>query len=250
VIDLRLGDSLDLLRSIPDASVDAVITDPPYSSGGFTRADRTADTATKYVQTGTALDRPDFSGDSRDQRSWLYWCALWISECHRIVKPSGYFLMFTDWRQLPQASDAIQCGGFVWRGLITWDKSEGARAPHTGYFRHQCEYIVWGTSGVSKAADWGGPWPGCFQIPVLQSDKHHQTGKPTKLMRELVKCCPPGGTILDPFAGSGTTGVAAEAEGRGFIGIEKTAVYHSIAKVRLEGRTPLFDATPLLEACP
>ena len=206
---------------------DAIITDPPYSTGGLTRSDRAPNPHSKYTQTGSDRSRLEFSGDNRDGRSWAYWCNLWLSECLRIVKPSGYVLMFTDWRQLPTASDAIQAAGWVWRGIISWDKTEGARAPHTGYFRHQCEYLVWGTRGVSKKNS--GPWPGAFRFPVLQRDKHHLTGKPTELLRRLVRVAPPGGLVLDPFMGSGTTGVACALEGRRFIGAEIDPGYFEIA---------------------
>jgi site-specific DNA-methyltransferase (adenine-specific) len=232
------GEALAVLRTIPSESVDAVITDPPYSSGGFTRGDRTQKPSDKYQQQGTARKFGEFTGDSRDARSFAYWSALWLSECHRIVKPSGYCLTFTDWRQLPLTTDALQAGGWVWRGIITWDKTEGARAPHTGYYRHQCEYVPWGTKGVSRPADHGGPWPGLFRCPVRQSDKHHVTGKPTELMRKLVEVVPPGGTILDPFMGSGTTIVAAVSQGRRAIGIEMDPHYHQIAAERIEELIP------------
>lgn len=228
------GESLDILRQLPDHCVDAVITDPPYSSGGQTHADRSKDPVAKYQQTTNKIvNRPTFAGDNRDARSWLHWCTLWISECHRIVKPGGYFLMFSDWRQLPLASDAIQFGEFIWRGTIAWDKTEGSRAPHKGYFRHQCEYILWGTNGACAKATHAGPYPGCFRISVKQSDKHHLTGKPTALMEHLVSIVPPGGVILDPFAGSGTTLVAAKNKGLNFIGIEKEAGYWQVAVNRL-----------------
>jgi site-specific DNA-methyltransferase (adenine-specific) len=70
---LNRGDALGVLRSMPTASVDAVITDPPYSSGGFTRGDRAGSTSTKYTLTGTQVERPEFAGDNRDQRSFGYW---------------------------------------------------------------------------------------------------------------------------------------------------------------------------------
>lgn len=206
------------LCQFPPDHFDAVITDPPYSSGGLTRSDRSANPRLKY---GIARKpRQDFTGDNRDQRAYLAWCTLWISECHRVLRPHGYLLMFSDWRQLPTATDAIQAGGLVYRGLITWDKTDGARAPHTGYFRHQAEFIPWGTKGVSRPTDHGGPWPGVYRFPVRQADKFHLTGKPTDLCRRLVQCVRPGGLILDPFAGSGSTLIAAALEGRRSVGIE------------------------------
>lgn len=249
-----LGEALACLRGLEDASVDMVAADPPYSSGGFTRGDRNQDARAKYERDGVAVERISFTGDNRDGRSWAYWCALWLSECRRVLKPgSGYALMFTDWRQLPLATDAFQAGGLVWRGIVTWDKGEGARGPHTGYFRHQCEYVVWGSAGALGPSEHGGPWPGAHHIPVRQDDKFHMTGKPTELMRELVKVCPPGGLVVDPFAGSGTTLVACELEGRRGIGFELEpenvrisnariqAARESIdAKAKLDGQRPLF----------
>ena len=127
-VKLFLGDCLTLLPTLPDKSIDLTVCDPPYSSGGFTRGDRTGDPTEKYVQTGTEIIRDSFSGDNRDGRSWCYWSALWMSEAYRVTVPSGRLLMFCDWRQLPLASDAIQAGGFVWRGIIAWDKGPSARA--------------------------------------------------------------------------------------------------------------------------
>lgn len=227
------GDCLSVLRSMPDESVDAVITDPPYSSGGLTHAEHSKDPIEKYQQTGTKIVRPSFVGDNKDARSWMHWCVLWIAECQRITKKGGYFLMFTDWRQLPLATDAIQFGDYVWRGIVAWDKTEGSRAPHKGYFRHQCEYIVWGTKAKCPKATHSGPYPGCYRFPVKQSDKFHLTGKPTSLMEKLVSVVPEGGIILDPFAGSGTTLVAAKNTGRQYIGIEKDIANYNVALSRL-----------------
>lgn len=230
-VDLHRGNCLHVLQSLPDASVDAVITDPPYSSGGRTSGERSATPVSKYEQGGQKLSRPTFPGDNRDQRSWHYWLALWLSECWRIVKPGGYVLMFSDWRQLPTATDALQAGGFIWRGVVAWDKGRAARAPHPGYFRHQCEYIVWGTNGPCVSQ--GGVHDGCFQVPIVQSDKHHLTGKPTRLMDQLVRVVPEGSVILDPFMGSGTTGVACVRSGRSFIGVELDDYYYQVAQRRI-----------------
>ncbi|MGL5512630.1 MAG: DNA methyltransferase [Sporomusa sp.] len=124
-------------------------------------------------------------------------------------------------------------GELAWRGVIAWDKTESGRAPHKGYFRHQCEYIVWGTKGVCPKTERSGLFPGCFRFPVKQSDKFHLTGKPTPLLEQLVSIVPQGSIILDPFAGSGTTLVAAKKLERIFIGIEKDVGYWNIAADRV-----------------
>lgn len=196
--ELIQGEALPALHAMADESVDAVITDPPYSSGGFSRDDKGKDPDAKYTQSSSQGRYPTFSGDSRDQRSYMTWCALWIAECTRVLKPGGYFMAFTDWRQLPVMTDAVQAGGIFWRGIIAWDKGRGARAPHKGYFRHQCEYIVWGTKGAAIQLEHDGPFDGCIQSTVKRDDKHHMTGKPTALMRELVRPVLPGGGSARP----------------------------------------------------
>lgn len=229
---IHAHDTLAVLWDMVGASVDAVITDPPYSSGGAFRSDRMTDTTTKYVQTGTALRRPDFDGDNRDQHAFEYWCVLWMSECLRIAKPGAPFLTFTDWRQLAPTIDALQAAGWIFRGVVPWDKGEGVR-PFPGRFRAQAEFIVWGSRGPMAVERGVSPLPGAYAFPVLQSDKHHITGKPTGLMRKLVRICEPGGVILDPFAGSFTTGIAAVIEGYRFVGIERSAEYIDVGRRRL-----------------
>ena len=231
---LYQGDCLEILPTLEAGSVDAVVTDPPYSSGGQFRSDRTASTNSKYACSTSQGLYNDFSGDSRSQRAWGYWSALWLSACYAATKPSGYALTFTDWRQLPTASDALESGGYVWRGIVAWNKGRGSRAAHPGLFRHQCEYVVWGTRGVSSAEGHDGPWDGCVAIPVRQADKHHITGKPTDLLVQLVSPAPIGGLVLDPFMGSGTTGVACLRTGRKFIGIEIDEHYFNVARKRIE----------------
>lgn len=238
------GDALALLASLPEACADAVITDPPYSSGGLHKGERTKSTDRKYTGTEHRGRRPDFAGDARDQRSWGYWCALWLGESLRILRDDAKLIAFCDWRQLPSLTDTMQAGGWIWRGIVPWNKGEGSR-PIPGGFRSQCEYAVWATSGALPAPSPGvGIHPGFFSVPVVQSDKHHQTGEPTALMRALVRAVRRGGLVVDPFAGSGTTGVAALAEGRSVILCERVPEYAEIARARCEeaARSPgLFD---------
>jgi site-specific DNA-methyltransferase (adenine-specific) len=226
------GDALAVLASLPDASVDAVITDPPYSSGGMVRGDRAAP-AEHGKYSGTAKFRlfTEFTGDSRDQRGYGYWCSMWLGECLRIAKPGGVALLFTDWRQLPVTTDILQAGGWVWRGIVPWAKP-GAR-PQSGRFAAQCEYVVWGSNGPMPVDHAAACLPGFFQaMPPRERD--HLSQKPVDVMRDLVRIAPKGGTVLDPFMGAGTTGVAAMIEGRSFIGAELTPHYQQVARERIE----------------
>lgn len=218
---LYLGDALAVLRALPTASVDAVITDPPYSSGGMYRGDRMQDVHTKYVQTDSESQGiAAFTGDNRDSFGYWFWCSVWLGECMRVVKPGGIAALFTDWRQLPTTVGGIQSGGWVWRGIVPWHKPNGR--PVQGRWANSCEYVVWGTNGP-RPLEIVGPhaFPGFYQATApLISDREHLTQKPLSVMRALVKIVPEGGVVMDPFMGSGTTGIAAVIERRRFIGVE------------------------------
>ena len=236
LVTLYCGDSLKLLGGMPAGSVQAVITDPPYSSGGLTRADRAnVGTSAKYVQQGTIKSYPEFFGDNRDQRSFIYWCTLWLAECWRITSAGGYLLMLSDWRQLPAMTDAIQAGGWVWRGIVPWDKTEGSK-PQRGWFRHQCEYVLCaskGSMGQEQSREVETCAPGLWRQKVNPAEKWHTTGKPVELMQFIMQVLPRGAVILDPFAGSGSTLVAARNLGFKSIGIELSAEYCERVRARL-----------------
>ncbi|MBF9172115.1 site-specific DNA-methyltransferase [Xanthomonas campestris pv. campestris] len=229
---LLQGDALTILPTLEANSFDALITDPPYASGGLTAAARAKPPSQKYVQGGGAQLHADFVGDERDQRSHLKWMHLWLSECARVLKDGAPVLLFTDWRQLPLTTDALQIAGFTWRGITVWDKTEGVR-PQLGRFRNQAEYIVWGSKGNMPLDRRAPVLPGVIRESVRKADKHHLTGKPTELMRQLVRICEAGGRVLDPFAGSGTTLVAAQLEGFEAVGIEMTDQYTAVTRDRL-----------------
>lgn len=232
------GDSLKILPTIESGSCQAVVTDPPYSSGGLHTSDRIRDTKDKYVVTGTKKVAPSFAGDNRDQRSYLTWCTLWLLECYRILAPGSPILVFTDWRQLPTVTDAIQAAGFVWRGVAVWDKTQGVR-PNKGSFRQQAEFIVYATKGARPKPAADAPClPGVFRhAPLSGGGKLHQVGKPVPLMNELIAIAPLGGRVLDPFMGSATTGVAALETKREFIGIEVDNHYWGVCVDRMRSRS-------------
>ena len=233
---MHCGDSLLWLPTLPDESAAMLLTDPPYSSGGAFRGDRSRGSVDKYIN-GENQERKqyaEFYGDNRDQRAMLAWCSLWLAECHRVLESGGVIVVFSDWRQLPTVTDAVQAGGFVWRGLIAWDKTEAARPSGAGYPSHQCEYAIWGSKGPlpQRPAGTGLSIGGCLRYPVVR-DKAHPTEKPIGLLLDLLKIGRPGGMVLDPFAGSGTTGAAALRSGCSFLGCEMSAEYHAIATDRL-----------------
>lgn len=232
---LHEGDALTRLPAL-DTPVDAVICDPPYNSGGRTMSERTTRTAReKYLRDGGrkhGFDLGDFSGENRDQRSYLAWLSLILAECYRLTRPGGAALVFSDWRQLPTTTDALQAAGYTWRGIAVWHKP--IARPQAGRLRQDCEFIVWGSNGAMVPGNDPVYLPGHFTGSQPRgTERVHITQKPEDVMRQLVRLVPPGGTVLDPFAGSGTTGAAALAEGRNFIGYEQSATYATGTRRRL-----------------
>ncbi|MEU7205619.1 site-specific DNA-methyltransferase [Streptomyces sp. NPDC045470] len=230
---LHQGDALDILAGLPDGCVDSVITDPPYNSGGRTAKERTSRSAKqKYTSADATHTLGDFTGENMDQRSYGFWLTQIMTQAHRLTRTGGTALLFTDWRQLPVTTDAIQAAGWLWRGVLAWNKPQVR--PQKGRFKQSCEFIVWASKGPIDAARNPVYLPGFYTASQPSGKvRQHITQKPVEVMRELVKISPEGGTVLDFCAGSGSTGVAALLEGRDFIGVEKTEHYASIAADRL-----------------
>lgn len=237
-ITIYHGEALNVLAGLEREDIAAVVVDPPYSSGGMFRSDRSVGTEDKYrgwSQNRDGSSRPptsqpgNFAGDSRDQRGYLAWSSLWLAQTWRLAKPTAQVFTFTDWRQLPITTDAVQAGGWTWRGVCVWDKGVGR--PMKGRFRNHLEYIVWGSHGAMPApAD---VYPSTLmRYAPPGTDRVHVTQKPLKLLQEILSVAPPG-TVLDPFMGSGTTLAAAHALGRHAVGIEIEERYCEHAATRL-----------------
>lgn len=213
----------------------AVITDPPYSSGGAFRSDRNQSTLKKYVMDKYRHRYQNFSGDNRDQLALMFWCMGWMSDLLEIAEPGGLLFNFIDWRGIPVIANSMQMGGWIWRGVMPWNKTEASR-PQRGFFRSQCEYIMTGSAGSlggEQARESDVCAPGFFTRPVLGKDKMHPSGKPLELMRDIISILPAESRVIDCFAGSGSTGIAAAEAGHECVLIEKDAHYFDLICKRL-----------------
>ena len=225
------GDVMHIVPHMTKAVFDAVITDPPYASGGASQTAKNRSTTEKYssLRGGKAL--PDFDSDQMDQRSWTRWTCEWLQMVRAACKPGAPICLFIDWRQLPSMTDALQWAGWIWRGIAVWDKPSGR--PQRGRFRQQAEFIVWGSNGKLPLERNVGCLPGVFR-QANPANRIHVTEKPLQLMRDVVQICEQGGRILDPFAGSGTTILAAVQEGYEAVGIELSATYFQLGTRRVK----------------
>lgn len=247
-ITIYHGDAREVLPTL--SNIDLVITDPPYSSGGAFRSDRNLATSEKYQLTGTQTMHANFPGDNRDQRTFTMWCSYWCADLLKITRTGAALLCFIDWRNLPCVIDAVQVGGWVYRGIIPWDKTEQVR-PDKGWFRSQCEYIVAATNGPLERGV-ATPYQtttGFLRYPVRIAEKQHSTQKPVELITAILKTRGDWQTMLDPFMGSGTALVAAKQMGRHAIGIDMEEHNCEIAAKRLsQSVLKLSDAAPAPQA--
>jgi site-specific DNA-methyltransferase (adenine-specific) len=117
------------------------------------------------------------------------------------------------------------------------DKTEASR-PRNGGFRAQCKFMAWGTRGPFPES--GVYLDGCFRM-LAERDKLHQAAKPLALMERLVTIAPVGGLVVDPFAGSGTTSVAALRQRRRVVGIEINSGWAQLARERVQAEIDASD---------
>ena len=228
---LHHGDNREILPTLGDGSVAHVITDPPYEAAAHTLGrrikvghDRDGDSY------GTAALLPlDFSPISDSEREQVG------AEIARVVR--RWVMAFCQVEATQKWADSFRGGALDYVRTGIWVKPDGqpqlsGDRPGMGYesivFAHPKGRKRWNGGGrlgvftLSKQQDGGGPPP-------------HPTTKPLPLMMELVELLTdPGDIVLDPFAGSGTTGVACLRLGRRFIGIEKSEAYAAIATERLK----------------
>ena len=225
---LYLGDCLQVLEGIE--RTDALITDPPYCSGSVSEASRSAAKG-QGLRSENIRRLGWFTGDNMGTAGLVFLLRAAAFEAVRILPPEGSMLTFCDWRMVPNVAPAIESAGLRYQNMVVWDKG------HMGMglgFRAQHEIILHHTNGSPVYHDMG-------TANVIRSrrvsadDREHQTQKPMDLMERLIGVvCPPSGSVLDPFMGSGSTGAAAIKAGRSFIGIEREPKYFDIACKRIE----------------
>lgn len=221
------GDALEVLRGMPNASVDAVIMDPPYASGG-----RNPAAARNIVAKSDRDDADWFIGDNMGSDTYIWLMREVARECLRVATAGSHAHVFTDWRQYTTLVTAWESVGWSLRSVVVWDKQRGGAMG--SFWRNNHEWVAVFVKGKHRALPHGGffnTWQGTKPQGGL-----HPTEKPLALMRYLVSSATPSDAnlpILDPFCGSGTTGVASLIEGRHFIGIEREPSYVEIARKRI-----------------
>lgn len=239
VATIHVGDCLDVMRGMEDASADAIVTDPPYCSGGFSESQRRQANG-QGLRFETIRDAGWFTGDNMGTAGLAFLLRALAFEAARVVKPTGSMLVFCDWRMLATLQPVIESAGVRFQNLVVWDKGNAGLG--TG-FRAQHELVMHFTFGSPAFHDQSsGNVITTKRMPA--AEREHQTQKPVDLMRRLVRVvAPEGGVVLDPFCGSGSTGVACVLERRGFIGVDRDVAHAETARRRiLDTEEPLRQA--------
>lgn len=222
---LYLGDCVEVTQSLDAGSIDVVLTDPPYSSGGRRENARSLRTS----MTRGVSDDDWIRGDAMSTAGFAYLMRLCAMQWRRLLVPGGHALSFIDWRMCAQLAAALETADLRQHPTLVWDKTHFGMG---AVFRNRHEWIVHFSNG-SPAAPQRRDVPNVLAFPPIRGGVH-PTQKPERLLTTILSVvCPTDGVVLDPFAGSGATLLAARKRGARSIGVEADERYAEIIARRL-----------------
>jgi site-specific DNA-methyltransferase (adenine-specific) len=247
------GDCIEVLNSLPEKSIDLIFADPPYN-----------------LQLQQDLWRPNMTkvdavDDEWDQfssfQAYDEFSRKWLSACRRVLKDSGTIWVIGSYHNIYRIGAIMQDLGYWFLNDIIWIKTNPMPNFRGVRFTNAHETLIWASKakgakytfnhhamkalndGKQMRSDWLLPICSGAERIKVNGVKAHSTQKPEALLyRVILSSSNPGDVILDPFFGSGTTGVVAKKLHRHWIGIEREETYVRIAQERLDGVIPeLFD---------
>jgi modification methylase len=250
---LLCGDCIEIMKDIPDASVDAVFADSPYNLqlGEKTLYRPEDQTAARAVRDQwDAFESPQEYDEFTRQ---------WMRECKRVLKPDGAMWVIGSYHNIFRIGAILQDMGFWILNDIVWVKTNPMPNFRGTRFTNAHETLIWATptktgkytfnyetmkklnGGKQMRSDWDlNICLGEERIKGEDGKSLHNTQKPMDLLRRVIlSSTKPGDIILDPFVGSGTTAAAAKELGRQFIGIDREEVYINAARERVDAVTPI-----------
>src|SRR5262245_54562113 len=246
-----VGDCIEVLGTMPEASVDLVFADPPYN-----------------LQLNNELYRPDNSRVDGVDDDWDKFGSFaaydeftraWLKACRRVLKPTGSLWVIGSYHNIFRVGAILQDLGFWVLNDVVWRKTNPMPNFRGRRFTNAHETLIWASMGpkarytfnyeamktvnddLQMRSDW--LFPICSGAERLKQDggrKTHPTQKPEALLHRIILASSHAGdVVLDPFLGSGTTAAVAKRLGRSFIGIERDKSYAEAAKARLATLTRL-----------
>jgi modification methylase len=239
------GDCIEVMRSLPEGSVDLIFADPPYNlqlRGDLHRPDN------------SKVDAVDDHWDQFDSfKAYDQFTKDWLAAARRLLKPNGAIWVIGSYHNVFRLGAELQNQGFWILNDVVWRKSNPMPNFRGKRLTNAHETLIWASKseagkytfnyealkalneGVQMRSDWVIPLcTGHERIKDEAGDKAHPTQKPEALLhRVILGTTNPGDVVLDPFFGTGTTGAVAKMLGREFIGIEREAAYRAAAEKRI-----------------
>ena len=221
MIDIKQGDCLELLQSIPDESIDLILTDPPYNIARKNNFQTMGRAGIDFGEWDKGFDQ-----------------MTWLEEIPRILSRNGSAVIFNDWKNIGEIAKHCEKLGLTIKDMLRWEKTNPMPRNRDRRYITDYECAIWLTN---KGAKWKfNRNDAAYQRPefkypvVMGADRVHPTQKPVQLLEDIIlihsNC---GDIVCDPFMGSGSTGVACMNTGRHFIGIELDDKYFEIAEQRI-----------------
>jgi modification methylase len=245
VNQILAGDSIEVMNSLPEASVDLIFADPPYN-----------------LQLKGDLHRPDNSKVDAVDDHWDQFASFrvyddftrhWLAAARRLLKPNGAIWVIGSYHNVFRMGSELQNQGYWILNDVVWRKSNPMPNFRGKRLTNAHETLIWASKseeskytfnyealkalneGVQMRSDWVLPiCTGHERLKNENGDKAHPTQKPEALLhRVILGTTNPGDVVLDPFFGTGTTGAVAKMLGREYIGIEREEAYRATAEKRL-----------------
>ena len=247
------GNSLEILKKIPDKSIDLIFADPPYNL-------QLRDTLYRPDQTTVEAVTNDWDKFETYQ-AYDKFCLLWLQQCKRVLKDGGALWVIGSYHNILRLGNSIQNLGFWILNDIIWHKTNPMPNFRGTRFTNAHETLLWCTTsrkakytfnyqnlkelneGKQMRSDWHIPiCAGKERLRESNNQRSHPTQKPEALIyRILLASSKKGDLILDPFLGSGTTAVVAKKLQRNYIGFEQNMEYINLANKRLKKTKVLKD---------
>jgi site-specific DNA-methyltransferase (adenine-specific) len=244
-VKLYHGDSLKVLESLPEKSVDLIFADPPYflSNGGISCR------AGKMV----SVNKADWDKSNGTEKDFKF-NENWLKACRRVLKDDGSIWISGTLHNIYQVGFALQRLNYKILNEISWYKPNAPPNLSCRYFAHAHETLLWARKhqkgkhifNYKEMKEWddkltpsGKQMRSIWTIPLTppseKKEGKHPTQKPIGLLKRIILSSSKGGSVvLDPFNGSGTTGVVAKMFGREYIGIDKERDFLNLTVKRIE----------------
>lgn len=227
---LENGDSKELIKNIPNNSIDLIFTDPPYNVGTY---------STGNIQVN---GRKNINNNIADWDHIVFSPKEWLSEFKRILKPTGNIFVFTAENLIGEWHSTLDPEFDTFRSFV-WHKTNPTPHFRKTSFLNSCEYIM---CAWNKGHTWNfinqKEMHNFFQSPICMGNEriktpHHPTQKPLKLLKHIITIASnPGDVVFDPFSGIASTAHAALDLDRNFIGFELDKSYYDGGLNRITGK--------------